>query len=58
MRPISSIFVVDPEYGRQSFGDLFALFAQGARAGFRCATHTSDIISNNRSQVDASPTVR
>ena len=58
MRPTSSIFVVDPEYDRQSFGDLFALFAQGARAGFRCATHTSDIISNNRSQVDASPTVR
>ena len=57
MRPISSIFV-DPEYGRQSFGDLFALFAQGARAGFRRATRTSDIISNNRSQVDASPTVR
>lgn len=57
MRPTSSIFV-DPEYDLQSFGDLFALFAQGARAGFRCATHTSDIISDNRSQVDASPTVR
>ena len=57
MRPTSSIFV-DPEYDRQSFGDLFALFAQGARAGFRCATRTRDIISNNRSQVDASPTVR